>query len=120
MALKIRPLTTEEDCTIERVTQTRSMPAWKVIRAKIIWYAKQGQRVPEIAKRLELTEKTVRLWLKRFNELGMKGLEDFPRSGRPSRYPQRQIEVVVETKRTKLEALDQPFSSRALDRLESI
>jgi transposase len=98
MALKIRPLTTEEDSTIERLIFTRTMPAWKVTRAKIIWYAKQGQKVPEIAKRLELTPKTVRKWLKRFNELSMKGMEESPRSGRPARYPPEQIEMVVETK----------------------
>ena len=98
MALKLRLLTTEEDSTIERLIHTRATPAWKVTRAKIIWYAKQGQKVPEIAKRLELTEKTVRLWLKRFNELGMKGLEESPRSGRPAISPLEQIEVVVETK----------------------
>ncbi|MDQ6659638.1 MAG: helix-turn-helix domain-containing protein [Chloroflexota bacterium] len=98
MVLKIRPLTTEEDSTIERLIHARAMPAWKVTRAKIIWYAEQGQKVPEIAKRLELTEKTVRLWLKRFNDLGMKGLEESPRSGRPMLCPPEQIEVVVETK----------------------
>jgi Winged helix-turn helix len=65
----------------EPQVHARTLPAWKVTRAKIIWYAKQGEEVPEIAKRLELCEKTTRLWLKRFNELGMKGLEESPAVG---------------------------------------
>jgi hypothetical protein len=57
MTLKVRPLTTEEDSTIERLIPTRAMPTWNGTRAKIIWYVEQGQKVPEIAKRLELTGK---------------------------------------------------------------
>ena len=86
--------------------------------AKIIWYAKQGEDVPEIAKRLELCEKTTRLWLKRFNELGMKGLEESPRSGRPPIYPPEQIALVIQTALTKPEELDQPFASWTLGRLQ--
>jgi transposase len=42
----------------------------------MLWYASQHKRVPRIAKRLALDERTVRLWLKRFNEQGLAGLED--------------------------------------------
>lgn len=118
MTLKVRPLTEEEETTIESQVHARTLPAWKVTRAKIIWYAKQGEGVPEIAKRLELCEKTTRLWLKRFNELGMKGLEESPRSGRPPIYPPEQIAVVIQTALTKPEELDQPFASWTLDRLQ--
>jgi len=118
MTLKVRPLTKEEETTIESQVHARTLPAWKVTRAKIIWYAKQGEGVPEIAKRLELCEKTTRLWLKRFNELGMKGLEESPRSGRPPIYPPEQIAVVIQTALTKPEELDQPFASWTLDRLQ--
>lgn len=118
MTLKVRPLTGEEKTTIESQVHARTLPAWKVIRAKIIWYAKQGEDVPEIAKRLELCEKTTRLWLKRFNELGMKGLEESPRSGRPPIYPPEQIAVVIQTALTKPVELDQPFASWTLDRLQ--
>jgi transposase len=119
MTLKVRELTKEEATTIEQQVHARTLPAWKVTRAKIVWYAKEGQQVPEIAKRLDLTEKTTRLWLKRFNELGMKGLEESPRSGRPVIYPPEQIAVVIQTALTKPEVLDQPYASWTLDRLEA-
>lgn len=118
MTLKVRPLTQEEETTIEKQVHARTLPAWKVTRAKIIWYATQGENVREIARRLELCEKTTRLWLKRFNELGMKGLEESPRSGRPAIYPPEQVAVVIQTALTKPEELDQPFACWTLDRLE--
>ena len=118
MTLKARALTEEEETTIEQQIHARTLPAWKVTRAKIIWYAKLGESVPDIAKRLELCEKTTRLWLKRFNELGMKGLEESPRSGRPPVSPPEQIAVVIQTALTKPEELEQPFAAWTLDRLE--
>jgi len=119
MALKVRPLTEEEGKLIEQQVHARTIPAWKVTRAKIIWYAQEGQKVPEIARRLDLTEKTVRLWLKRFNELGMRGLEESPRSGRPPVYSPEQVSVVIATALTRPEELDQPFACWTLDRLEA-
>ena len=117
MTLKVRALTEEEETTIEKQVHSRTLPAWKVTRAKIIWQAKQGENAPTIASRLQLSTKTTRLWLKRFNELGMKGLEESPRSGRPPVYPPEQIAVVIQTALTKPEELDQPFGSWTLDRL---
>ena len=119
MTLKVRSLTKEEETTIESQVHARTLPAWKVTRAKIIWYARQGEKVPEIARRLDLCEKTTRMWLKRFNELGMKGLEESPRAGRPLVYPAQQIAVVIQTALTKPEELDQPFACWTLDRLEA-
>jgi transposase len=119
VTLQVRALTEGEETTREQQVHARTLPAWKVTRAKSIWYAKQGQKVPEIARRLELTEKTVRLWLKRFNELGMKGLEESPRAGRSVTYPPEQIAVVIQTALTKPQALEQPFASWTLDRLEA-
>ncbi len=119
MSLKVRELTEEEELTIKQQVHSRTLPAWKVTRAKIVWYAKQAEKVPEIARRLDVCEKTTRMWLKRFNELGMKGLEESPRSGRPPVYPPEQIAVVIQTALTKPEELEQPFASWTLDRLET-
>ncbi|HET8850912.1 MAG TPA: helix-turn-helix domain-containing protein [Ktedonobacteraceae bacterium] len=97
MTLQVRALTQEEETTIESQVHARTLPAWKMTQAKIIWYARQGEKVPEIARRLDLCEKTTRMWLKRFNDLGMKGLEELPRAGRPPVYPAEQVAVVIQT-----------------------
>jgi transposase len=117
MTLKVRALTPEEETTIEGWVHARTLPAWKVTRAKIIWYARQGETIPEIARRLDVCEKTARTWLKRFNDLGMKGLEESPRAGRPPVYPAEQVALVIQTALTKPEELDQPFACWTLDRL---
>jgi len=51
--------------------------------------------VPAIAQELELTEITVRTWLKRFNNEGLDGLADLPRSGRPATYSAEQVAEVI-------------------------
>ena len=43
----------------------------------------QGHSVPQIAKRLERAEQTVRAWLKAYQREGIEGLSAAPRPGRP-------------------------------------
>ena len=57
--------------------------------------AGSGERVPSITARLEITAKTVRTWLKRFNAEGLAGLTDQPRSGRPMTYRLEQASDVI-------------------------
>jgi transposase len=75
--------------------------------------------VPTTARRLRLSEKSVRLWLKRFNARGLAGLEDAPRSGRPPTYTAEQVSEVIATSLTKPATLGVPFGSWTLDRLEA-
>jgi transposase len=119
MALKVRPLTTEEHTTIEKHAHSRTAPARAVDRARIIWYASQGQRVPSIAARLGLGPNPVRLWLKRFNEQGLAGLQDQPRSGRPIVYTTEQVGEIVATALTDPQTLNLPFACWTLDRLQA-
>jgi transposase len=88
MALHLRALTEEELAKIERLTRAQSAPVRLVHRARIIKRAADGLTVPAIAKDLAVSEKMVRLWLTRFEQEGLAGLEDAPRSGRPRTYPE--------------------------------
>ena len=76
--LRLRELTAEETAALKRLAHARTEAARAVERATIIWLASQGERVAAIARRLGLTEATVRLWLKRFNKEGLAGLADRP------------------------------------------
>jgi transposase len=49
----------------------------------MILLSHQHRSVPTIAQLFETNAKTVRYWLKRFNQHGPAGLHDEPRSGRP-------------------------------------
>jgi transposase len=75
--------------------------------------------VPAIAQELELTEITVRSWLKRFNSQGLDGLVDLPRSGRPATYSAEQVAEVIATALSDPQQLGQPFACWTLDRLET-
>ena len=57
----------------------------KVQRARIVLLSYQGLLVQEIAERLELHHQSVRKWVNRFSKLGILGLEEEPRHGRPPR-----------------------------------
>jgi transposase len=86
MALHVRALTEEERTKIERLTRAQTAPVRLARRAQIIELAADRLTVPRIARRLEMSEKAVRLWVTRFNQAGLDGLDDAPRVGRPPTY----------------------------------
>ena len=63
MALQVRMLSDEEVETIHRLAHSRTEPARAVERARIVWFAHQGLRVPSIARELRRSPATVRSWL---------------------------------------------------------
>ena len=65
MALRLRTTTAEEATAVKRVAHSRTEPARRVERARIIWLAMQGERVPAIARAVGWSERTVRVRVKR-------------------------------------------------------
>ncbi|WP_220198504.1 helix-turn-helix domain-containing protein [Ktedonospora formicarum] len=116
--LQVRAMTDEENKMIEHLSRSRTAPARQVERAKIVQWASEQQRVPQIATRLGVAENTVRNWLHRFNEAGLPGLFDEDRTGRPPTYSPQEVSVVVATALTKPDDLGLPFGHWTLDRLE--
>jgi transposase len=117
MALEVRPLTADEGTELRRRAGARPLPARVVERAKMILLLREGQRVPAVAKQLGVGADVVRGWLKRFNAAGLNGLQDRPRSGRPTTYAPEQVGKGVEAALTSPEELGLPFASWTLDRL---
>ncbi len=117
MALRVRATTAEEQAKIKRLSQSRTEPVRRVERARIIWLALQGERVPAIATAVGCGERTVRRWLKRFNAHGPDALQDAPRAGRPPTYTTDQVGEVIATALTNPATLDLPFACWTLDRL---
>jgi transposase len=116
--LRVRAMTDEERKTIEQLSRSRTASVRQVERARIVHWASEGQRVPDIAARLGVAENTVRNWLNRFNEAGLPGICDEVRSGRPPTYSADEVSVVVATALTKPDDLALPFGYWTLDRLE--
>lgn len=119
MALRIRELTHDETEEIKRLAHARTAPARLVERARMVWLASQGKRVPAIARELRLHEQTVRAWLKRFAAAGLAGLQDAARPGRPATYTPAQVGEVIASALTNPQRLGLPFGCWTLDRLEA-
>ena len=117
--LRLRQMTQEETESIKRWAHSRTEPARTVERAKIILLASQGERVGQIAQQLGIGADTVRLWLKRFNQEGLAGLEDRARSGAPPTYTPEQVGEVIAASLTNPQSLGLPFGCWTLDRLEA-
>ena len=117
MTIRVRALSAEETDELKEWARSRKRGAGLVRRAQIIVHAVEGLAAPEIAARMALCGKTVRFWLKRFNERGLKGLEEEMRSGRPPTYSAEERSAVIRTALTPPTKLDLPFACWTLDRL---
>jgi transposase len=115
--LALRAPSGEERTALERLAHSRTAAARLVERARVVWAALQGERVEAIATRFQITAATVYLWLHRFNDGGLAGLEDQPRKGRPPTYPPEQVATIVQTALTAPQSLGLAFASWTLDRL---
>lgn len=78
-----------------------------------------GESCAKIGRDLHVDEETVRLWVHRFQERGLDGLRDEPRSGRPATYTVEQVSLVIQTALTDPQTLSLPFGSWTLDRLQA-
>jgi transposase len=118
MVLQVREMTSEEHARVEQWARSRTEPARVVERARIVTSSRAGMRVSAIARLLHVSEKVVRLWVKRFNANGLAGLADKPRAGRPTTYTPDEVGEVLAAALSKPLDLGLPFASWTLDRLE--
>lgn len=117
MTIRVRALSDEEVHGLARMTRSHKLGAGLVRRARIVQHAADGLSAPEIAARMELCGATVRFWLKRFNERGLRGLEEDMRSGRPPTYSAEERSAVIAAALSRPAELGLPFASWTLDRL---
>lgn len=89
-------LTDEERDEFERVTRAGKSSQRAVKRARVILLAAEGKENREIAKLVGLSENAVGRWRRRFQQNGPTGLQDAPRSGRPSPYTAEQKTMVLQ------------------------
>lgn len=79
-------------------SRTSTVRSWE--RASIILGLAAGRAKQEIAKQLGLAWQTVLRWEQRFLQLGLEGLKDAPRSGRPRTIgPEKIAQIVQKTTR---------------------
>ncbi len=85
MATATHDLTLSESdrLVLENWTRSTSVRAGFAERARIVLALADGQGPSEVARRLEVSRPTVSKWRQRYATLGLAGLADAPRSGRP-------------------------------------
>jgi transposase len=113
----LRDLTAEERSAIEALARSRTAPARRVERARIVRHASRGETPPAIAAALGLDAETVRRRIRRFNAEGLGALDDHHRSGRPATYSPDEVAAVIAAALTAPRSLGLPFASWTLDRL---
>ena len=114
---KLRSMTDTERTELERLARARSAELRLVERARAILAVYHGQRIKDAAQTAGCAEPTVSNWLTRFEELGLDGLQDAPRSGRPPTYSQQEKGELIALARTHPDALELDFGHWTLDRL---
>ena len=84
-------------------------------RLMAIKFISQGQTIPQVAKRMDISERPLRTWLHRFNQQGPAGLQDAPRSGQPPKLNTGQIEKFKHRIRQGVTEQDNVCSLRGKD-----
>jgi hypothetical protein len=71
---------------LEEVANAQALPHRDVMRAKMILLVANGVPLSEVARRVDTPRRIVRKWAERFQRVGLRGLNDSHRSGRPPRF----------------------------------
>ena len=88
-------LSDDEVQQLQALASSRSLPHSIVQRAQIVLACGAGETNTAIAKRMGLTGMTVGKWRKRYRELGLEGLHDELRPGRPRTYEDDTVAEVI-------------------------
>ena len=76
-------LTADEKQELERWSQSRTLPAGEVFRARLILALAEGQSYREIQKRMQTSAATIARWNERFEQQRLAGLDARHKGSRP-------------------------------------
>jgi winged helix-turn helix protein len=82
-------LAEQERTALRQLLRTGRTGIWMATRARAVLLAAGAHSVSAIAREVKRDRKWVRLWLSRFQELRIAGLQDTARSGRPPKFSPR-------------------------------
>ena len=119
--IKLRTLTSEEEQEIRRLAKSRKEPMRIIQRARIIMVMldNPGLAASRAGEQVGFKGAPMGIhWVKRFNELGMAGLMDGDRSGRPPTHSQETRSALLDLAMQKPRSLGYPFELWTLERLQ--
>jgi putative transposase len=88
-------LNDNEKLQLLSLANSRALPHGLVRRAQIVLACADGEANSSIAKRLKLTNYTVGKWRRRYRELGIEGLHEELRAGRPRSLEDERVAEVI-------------------------
>ncbi len=88
-------LNDNEKLQLLSLANSRALPYGLVRRAQIVLACADGEANSSIAKRLKLTNYTVGKWRRRYRELGIEGLHEELRAGRPRSLEDERVAEVI-------------------------
>ena len=120
--IRLRALTPEEKAEIKRLAASRKESMRLVQRARIIAAMVENPELTATEAGYEAGFKSSAvgvLWVKRFNEDGLDGLEDRPRPGRKPVHSQEVRSELINLALQKPRSLGYPFELWTLERLQT-
>lgn len=119
--LRIREVSAFEAEELRRLASSRKEPAMLVQRAQVIVAMQDDPRLSAASagRRAGYARaESGALWVRRFNERGIEGLHDKPRSGRPRRHSEQTRGELIALARQRPQSLGCPFALWTLERLQ--
>ena len=119
--IRLRALTVEEKAEVHRLAASRKESIRLVQRARIIAAMDEDPELTATEAGFRAgfkSEATGAMWVKRFNEEGLAGLEDRPRSGRKPTHSQEVRSALISLALQKPRSLGYPFELWTLARLQ--
>jgi len=119
--IRLRTLTPEEKAEVQRLAVSRKEPIRLVQRARVIAAMAQDPELTatEAASRAGFKSNVMGpMWVRRFNEEGLAGLQDRPRSGRQCIHNQAVHSALISLAVQKPRSLGYPFELWTLARLQ--
>lgn len=119
--VKLRTLTTEEITEVKRLAASRKAPIRLVQRARVIAYLLEDANLYATEAGLKAGFKSSAMgaeWVRRFNEQGLKGLEDQPRPGKKPLHKPEVKSALIALATQKPSSLGYSFELWTLERLQ--
>ena len=119
--IRLRALTTAEKAEVQRLVASRKEPIRLVQRAKVIAGMMEDPDLMAGEAGLRAGYRSIGvgpMWGKRFNQEGLAGLEDRPRSGRKPTHSQEVRSALISLALQKPRSLGYPFALWTLERLQ--
>jgi transposase len=106
----------EDREVLEQWIRSRTTPQRRVERARIVLGSADGKSGYDLRDELGIARPTIQRWLDRYEAMGLAGLEDQPRSGRPKRITLAVVEQVVRKTIEEKPPLGTHWSTRLMAR----